>query len=76
MRKFIKFTVFISLVSLVIPSPAKAYLDPGSASYLFQILIAGALGGLFYIKTTIRWFKNIFKGLSSKKISPSENETD
>jgi len=27
-----------------------AYLDPGSGSYLLQLLIAGILGGLFIVK--------------------------
>ena len=30
---------------------AHAYLDPGSGSYLFQILIAGLLGSAFLLKT-------------------------
>ena len=30
---------------------ASAYLDPGSGSYLFQLLIAAVLGGLFVLKT-------------------------
>jgi len=29
----------------------KAYLDPGSGSYLLQLLIAGLLGSLFVIRT-------------------------
>lgn len=60
--KSVKFVLFSVLFMLfVLPKTAEAYLDPGSASYLFQILIAGALGCLFYIKSIIRWFKNIFK---------------
>lgn len=39
------FTVLL-LPSLVPP----AYLDPGSGSYLLQLLIAGLLGGLFVIR--------------------------
>ena len=31
--------------------PAEAYVDPGSASYLFQLLVGGALGGLFLMRT-------------------------
>jgi len=29
---------------------ASAYIDPGSGSYLFQLLIAGAVGALYGIK--------------------------
>lgn len=31
--------------------PAHAYIDGGTASMLFQLLAAGALGGIFFIKT-------------------------
>jgi hypothetical protein len=30
---------------------AEAYVDPGSASYLFQLLVGGALGAIFLIRT-------------------------
>jgi len=76
MRKYLKFTIFVFLVGLIVPAPAKAYLDPGSASFLFQILIAGALGTLFYIKTIIRWIKNLFTGNLGKKDSETENENE
>lgn len=36
---------------LIDPRPAEAYVDPGSASYLFQILTAALLGGIFLIRT-------------------------
>lgn len=46
------FGYFIFLILFgIIPFSAGAYLDPGTGSYLFQMLIAGALGGLFVIKT-------------------------
>ena len=31
-------------------SPAHAYLDPATGSYVFQILMAGLLGALFALK--------------------------
>lgn len=43
-----------------------AYLDPGSGSYLIQLLIAALLGGAFVIKAFWRqimaFFTRIFKG--------------
>ena len=51
------------------------YIDPGSGSMLFQILIAGLLGGLFAIKTF--WLKIVmfFQKLTGKKTSNEiENE--
>ena len=32
------------------PVPAYAYIDPGSGSYLFQLLAASLLGGLYAVK--------------------------
>jgi len=33
-----------------------AYLDPGSGSYLLQLLVAGALGALFVLRGVLRSF--------------------
>ncbi len=41
---------------------AYAYLDPGSGSYIFQIIIAGIIGGLFAIKL---FWKRIISGLKA-----------
>lgn len=35
-----------------------AYLDPGSGSYLLQLLVAGALGALFVLRGYIGRFKD------------------
>lgn len=39
-----------------------AYIDPGSGSALFQLLIAGALGAIYYVRESIF---NIFFRLRS-----------
>lgn len=39
----------------------QAYLDPGSGSYLLQLLIAGLLGGLFAIRASWGKIKNFFR---------------
>ncbi|HMH23728.1 MAG TPA: hypothetical protein VK563_18205 [Puia sp.] len=36
------------------------YIDPGSGSYLVQVIIAAILGGLFYFKNLWRRFKAFF----------------
>ena len=38
-----------------------AYLDPGSGSYLLQLLIAGLLGGMFAIRASWGKIKNFFR---------------
>ena len=47
-------------IVLLSPSDAWAYIDPGTGSYLFQLLIAGGLAGLYtfrrYWHTVRDWF--------------------
>ena len=56
--------VLIALTILCVPYRSYAYLDPGTGSYIFQLIIAAIIGGLFMIKLywkKIRiFFKNIF----------------
>jgi len=56
--------LLVTLFSLVFTQHAYAYLDPGTGSYFLQLLIAGLLGALFFIKSfwkgVARTFKNVF----------------
>ena len=70
MNRFSKnMACFILFAMIVIQSQnAHAYIDPGTGSYLLQILIASVVSGLFVIK--IWWAKIkafIFKDKSEKK---------
>ena len=66
-HKFISFNILLLALGLVcIPRDAFAYLDPGTGSYIFQILIAGLLGAAFAIKIFWIRIKNFFAGLLSK----------
>ncbi len=49
-----------------------AYLDPGSGSYLLQLLIAGVMGGLLMLR--IYWSKvlGFFKGIFGASIDDDE----
>ncbi len=49
------------------PAAAYAYIDPGTGSYLLQILIAAVLGGLFAIKIFWGNIKSFFRGLFTGK---------
>ena len=59
-------SILILLLSSIFVEKAYAYLDPGTGSYFFQLLIATVIGILFTIK--IFWskitifFKNLFSG--------------
>jgi hypothetical protein len=47
------------------------YIDPGSGSYLVQMIIAGILAGLFYFKGL--WWKIKTFFTRNKKDDPSNN---
>lgn len=44
LRRVLLFAAGYGLLSLATASPAHAYIDPGTGSYFFQMLIAGLLG--------------------------------
>jgi len=73
MLKILKLTFVFTLISLLIPQNTYAYLDPGSGSYLIQIIIA-SVAGLGYL-TKLNWerIKNIF---SKKEKKGAENEKE
>jgi hypothetical protein len=54
-------------ISLVTARPAHAYLDPGTGSYILQLLIAALLGVLFAIKMFWLRIKAFFSNLISRK---------
>jgi hypothetical protein len=51
-----------------------AYLDPGSGSYLLQLLIAGLLGGFFVVRSSWDKIKSFFRKLFSRE--EEEEPTD
>jgi hypothetical protein len=52
--------VFANLINSVGLSKPLAYLDPGTGSYIIQLLIAGLMGGLFLLKTYWGKIKALF----------------
>jgi len=55
----------LTLLLLALPSTAHAYLDPGTGSYVVQLLIGTVLGGLFAVgmfwRRVVAFFKRLFK---------------
>lgn len=54
------YLVFALFAVLVFPPKAYAYLDPGTGSYFFQMLIGVAIGGLVGIKLFWKKIKDFF----------------
>ena len=56
------------LIALILPLVGmRPYLDPGSGSFLLQILIATVVGSLFLIKVYWKKIRAFFKKSSSKE---------
>jgi len=50
--------ISVFAVQLILSQNAFAYLDPGTGSYVFQVLVAALIGGLFTIKIFWQKIKN------------------
>ncbi len=54
------------IVALLFPTPSHAYIDPGSGSYIFQILIAGFLGISVGVKMFWKQISNAIRKIFRK----------
>ena len=50
------------------------YIDPGSGSYLVQVVIAGILGAFFYFKNIWRKIRAFFTRDKKDETSKNDNE--
>jgi hypothetical protein len=57
----------ITVLFLALPAIAFGYIDPGTGSYIIQILIATFLGGLLAIKIFWQKIKTFFVNIFKKK---------
>lgn len=46
-----------TLLALAAAPIAQAYVDPGSGALLWQALMAGVVGSLFYLRRGIEWLR-------------------
>jgi len=69
----LKLTLAFLLIFLIVPPQAHAYLDPGTGSYLIQIIIASVAGAGYLLKTNWGKVKDIFSKKNKKK---AENEKE
>ena len=58
--------IFLALLVLIFPKNAHAYLDPGTGSYVLQVLAAVLFGGLFAIKAFWAHIKAFFSAIFGK----------
>ncbi|HKY07349.1 MAG TPA: hypothetical protein VJQ55_03870 [Candidatus Binatia bacterium] len=59
--------IILTLFTLILwQTQAHAYLDPGTGSYLFQIMVASLVGAIFAVKTYWIQIKEFAKKLFHK----------
>lgn len=64
--RLIKANAVVVLFYFIVPLKAYAYLDPGTGSYIFQLIIAVFIGGLFAAKLFWNKIKIFLKNLFSR----------
>jgi hypothetical protein len=52
--RVLRFLGVLTLISILVPRSAHAYVDPATGSIVIQVLVAGALGAAFTAK---QWWK-------------------
>jgi len=68
--------MLVALLGAVFAAPAYAYLDPGTGSYIFQLLLAGIVGLGFVIKIFWGRIKGFFTRLFSRQQQQAEEAQD
>lgn len=69
-------SLIITVALLLLPlAAAQAYLDPGSGSFIIQLVVGAVLGSLVAVKM---YFKNIKRSVSKlfSKKAPQQNNPD
>ena len=73
---FSKIVLFLGLFLFVLPKHAEAYLDPGTGSYVLQIIAAVFFGGVYFITAGWKHIRMFISKLFSGKDQKSEKSND
>lgn len=66
MDKMFNIIFFLLLAVLAFPKTTHAYLDPGTGSFIIQIILSVVLGGIFAFKMFFAKIKQTIKKIFSK----------
>ncbi len=66
-KHLLVFIFFLLYFSLIFPTRVFAYIDPGTGSYIIQLVLAGILGGLFAIKIFWKKIQLFIKSIKRSK---------
>jgi hypothetical protein len=75
LKRVLAICFFVTFLYFVFPSFAHAYLDPGTGSYIFQLIMAGIVGLLFALKIYWKRIKSFFTGLFSRDSEAAGSES-
>jgi len=67
LRYLTRLAVLVLFIHFISSTQARSYLDPGTGSYIFQLLLVFLIGGLFTIKLYWRKIRLFFAGLFAKR---------
>tara|TARA_R110002110_G_scaffold415719_1_gene654196 strand:+ start:31394 stop:31645 length:252 start_codon:yes stop_codon:yes gene_type:complete len=67
--------IFFLVTLIAIPMTSHAYIDPGTGSFMLQIIFASCIGAMFTIKMYFRKIKEKFSTLFSRH-SPTNDDSD
>lgn len=73
-KSWIATAAALILLWLIFPRPAYAYLDPGTGSYMLQLILAALLGAAFAVKVFWNDIKTFFRNLLAGKNAHEEAE--
>jgi hypothetical protein len=74
-RALIGQTVLLLLATgLIVPGDAFGYIDPGTGSVMFQVLVGLLIGAIATLKLYWAKLKKFLSGLFSGKKDPGDNE--
>jgi hypothetical protein len=74
--RFVCSVVLMLLIGFLLPGTSYAYLDPGTGSYVLQLLLATIVGILFAIRLFWGRIKSFLKRLAGKQVSEDSDEKD
>jgi hypothetical protein len=70
-----RFTSMLAGLILIPASAKHPYLDPGSGSFILQLLIAGATGAIFIMRNQIARFFGFFRKNKDDEKKPGSKKT-
>ncbi len=70
-KRILTLSLLVLSFKFVLASPAQAYLDPGSGSFIIQIIVASLMGAILIFKIYWKKIKSFF-GRQSQDLNEDE----